>query len=123
LSLEQAIIELKKQNVLLESKAEALTQQIKDRQAHIDELNRLHKQVQINLEHYQESSREQRLIEQQRFEQQQHQMAQTINQLEQKLISHRQEQTILNAKLNQTHQEKESIQNSNDILRSQLEKV
>lgn len=123
LSLEQVLIELKKQNALLESKSDALTQQIKDKQAHIDELNRLHKQVQINLEHYQESAREQRLIEQQRFEQQQHQMSQTINQLEQKLVAHRHDCTILNEKLHQTNHEKESIQKSNDGLHGQLEKI
>src|SRR3990167_1410666 len=89
LELEQAIIELKKQNALLDSKSDALIQQLQDKQDHIDELNRLHKQAQLNLEHYYESAREQRLMEQQRYEQQQHQTAQTINQLEQKLIAHR----------------------------------
>lgn len=56
---------------MLDSKSDALAQQLQGKQDHIDELNRLHKQAQLNLEHYHESSREQRLMEQQRYEQQQ----------------------------------------------------
>lgn len=44
--------------------------QLQDKQERIDELHRLHAQVQINFEHYRESAREQRLIEQQQYEQQ-----------------------------------------------------
>lgn len=123
LGLEQAVIELKKQNALLDSKSNAYAQQLQDKQDHIDELNRLHKQAQLNLEHYHASSREQRLMEQQRYEQQQHQTAQTINQLEQKLIAHRHDHTMLNEKFQQTNHEKEIIQKSNDSLQNQIDKI
>lgn len=123
LSLEQVIIELKKQNALLDSKSDALAQQLQDKQGHIDELNRLHKQAQLNLEHYHESSREQRLIEQQRYEQQQHQTTQIINQLEQKLMALRHDYTVLNEKFQQINHEKEIIQKSSDTLQNQFSKI
>ena len=123
LSLEQAIIELKKQNALLDSKSDAYVQQLQDKQDHIDELDRLHKQAQLNLEHYHESSRDQRLLEQQRYEQQQHQTAQTINQLEQKLTANRHDYTVLSEKFQQTNHEKEIIQKSSGALQNQIDKI
>lgn len=45
-------------------------QQLQEKEERIAELNRLHHQAQNNLEHYRESMREERLLEQQRFEQQ-----------------------------------------------------
>lgn len=121
--LEQTIIELKKQNALLDSKNEATLQQLQDKQDRVNELNHLHKQTQSNLLHYQESSREQRQLELQRHEQQQYQLTQIINQLEQKLIASQQQYAGLNEKFYQSCEEKEVIQKSNHALQSQIDKM
>lgn len=123
LTQEQAIIELKKQNALQGEKQNSHSLQLQGMQNRIDELNHLHKQAQINLEHYHESSRQQRLLEQQRFEQQQHQLTQTINQLEQKLMAQQLQYTQLDEKYHQMCQEKEGAQKSNDSLRNQVDKI
>lgn len=70
LSIEQALTTIQTDYTTLSTQHTVLQQQLHDKQERIDELNRLHKQSQDNLEHYRESVREQRLIEQQQFEQQ-----------------------------------------------------
>lgn len=90
-TLEQGTIELQKQTALLTSQADALNKQIGEKNDRISELNRLHTQAQANLEHYRNSTREQRLLEQQRFEQQKQELEQTIIQLQQKLSRNAQE--------------------------------
>jgi uracil DNA glycosylase len=52
LTLEQALEFAHKENALLHAKQDVLIQQLQDRDAWIDGLNRLHKQAQENLEHY-----------------------------------------------------------------------
>ena len=74
LTLEQALEFAHKENSSLHTKQDALLQQLQDREIRIDELHRLHKQAQENLEHYRESARGQRLLDQQQFEQQKQQL-------------------------------------------------
>jgi len=49
-------------------KQAALMQQLREKQERIQELQRLHQQAQTNLEHFRESVRTQRLVEQQRYD-------------------------------------------------------
>ncbi len=54
---------------------------IEEKQNNIDELRRLHQQVQSNLEHYREAAREQRMVDEQRYMQTQIQLEQMLQQL------------------------------------------
>jgi chromosome segregation ATPase len=74
LTLNQALEFSHKENNALHAKQDVLLQQLQEKQERIDELHRLHKQTQANLEHYRESAREQRLLDQQQFEQQKQQL-------------------------------------------------
>jgi len=123
LGLEAAVTELQKGNDLLNSKQEALSQQIQDKQERITELHRLHSQAQGNLEHYRESAREQRLAEQQRFEQQLQQLEQTINQLQQRLTSLHQEKLLLQQEHDKITLEKNTIQIEHEKLSGQFVKL
>lgn len=98
LMLEQATVELQKQIALADSQIQALKQQLEDKQERVNELHRLHSQTQANLEHYRQSTREQRLIEQQQHEQQKQQLEQTIHQLQQTSIAYANEKSLLQQK-------------------------
>lgn len=73
---------------------------MQEKQERIEELHRLHQQTQANLKHYRESAREQRLLDQQQFEQEKQQF-----QLEMKFLK---EQSVIQrqkyAELHQAHQ-------------------
>ena len=69
-TLEQILSNNKTENAAFQAKYDGLAQHLQEKQARIEELNRLNQQIQANLEHYRETAREQRLLEQQRAEQQ-----------------------------------------------------
>lgn len=73
-TLEQALEFAHKENQSLHDKYDGLLQQLQEKQDRIEELHRLHQQTQANLEHYRESAREQRLLDQQQFEQEKQQL-------------------------------------------------
>lgn len=119
LTLEQALDFAHKENQSLHSKYDGLLQQLQEKQERIEELHRLHQQTQANLEHYRESAREQRLLDQQQFEHEKQQL-----QLEIKLLK---EQLLLQqhkySKLDQEYQIKERSylaleQQNHDVLKS-----
>lgn len=62
--LEQGIEAQQKEIAVGRVKQEAQAEQMQERQLRIDELHRLHQQAQVNLEYYRESSRVQRLTDQ-----------------------------------------------------------
>lgn len=68
LTLEQALNFSQKENHSLQTKQDALLQQLQDKQDRIAELNHLHQQTQSNLEHYRESVLAQQLLDQQQHE-------------------------------------------------------
>lgn len=70
LTLEQAIEFIQKEKTAFQSRMDAQSEQLREKGERIDELHRLHTQVQMNLEHFREATREQWMIEQQQFEQQ-----------------------------------------------------
>ena len=78
LTLEQGNEALQNDNLTLHTKLDVQAEQLREKQVRIEELHRLHSQLQANLEHYRESSREQRLIEQAQFEQQKQELNQEI---------------------------------------------
>lgn len=116
LALEEALASRTKENDQLHVKQDSLLHQLQAQQARIEELNRLNQQVQANLEHYRESIREQRLIDQQRSEQQQQQLEETVHQLRQTLSTHQQAQQTLQQQYDQIHYEKETLQTQHETL-------
>lgn len=65
---EKLVLQLQKDCASLSEKQDSALHQLQEKQDRIKELNRLHQQTQANLEHFRESARTQRLVEQQRSE-------------------------------------------------------
>lgn len=81
-ALEKALQEQEiKEAVLLETH-NSFEKQLAERQERIEELTRLNQQIQNNLEHYRQASREQRLLEQQQYEARQNELEQRNHKLQ-----------------------------------------
>jgi chromosome segregation ATPase len=91
LTLEQALEFAHKENQSLQDKQDGLHHQLQEKQERIDELHRLHQQTQHNLEHYRESAREQRLLDQQQFESEKQRLLAEIKILKEKEVTQHQE--------------------------------
>ena len=115
-TLEQMMMTHQKEAVALQTKQEGFTQQLQEKQTHIEELHRQNQQTQANLEHYRTASLEQRQQEQQRSEQQQNQLEQTIQQLKNEVAQLREQKMELKQSNEQLHFEKTSLQ-------AQLDKI
>ncbi len=83
--------------------------QMEEKQERIEELRRLQAQAQANLEHYRETTREQRLIEQQQFEQQKIQLQSEIKMLTE-------QQSISREKLSSLQYQHQTLQQSQAAL-------
>lgn len=97
-TLEQALEFSHKENNILHTKQDGLLQQLRDKQDRIDELHILHKQAQQNLEHYRESVREQRVVDQQQYEQQKQQLLFEIKNLHEQFSMQQDKATELERK-------------------------
>lgn len=122
LGVEQALAQLQTNNAALKTKQDSLNQQLQDKQTHIDELKRLHQQTQANLEHYRESSREQRLMEQENYKTQQRQLEQTIQQLQQALNDIQPQYSELQVQYKTTLKELDLLQLDKDKLAVETDK-
>lgn len=116
LALEQIVRHLEDEKITTQGVQEKLAQQLHDKQDRIDELSRLSQQAQANLEHYRETSREQRITEQHHHENVQSQLEQTIQQLGQELIATKQEKATFEKHSHQAMLE-------NDVLKMQQIKL
>lgn len=67
IKLEQEIMALQKNNTILTATIEVQEKQFIEKQERINELNRLHKLAQENLEYYRESARVQRIIDHEKY--------------------------------------------------------
>jgi chromosome segregation ATPase len=108
-----AVIE--KEKIALVAQHANMAEQLNEEQERITELNRLHTQTQANLEHYRQSVHEQRLVEQQQFDNQKQSYLIEIKTLKDELIVAREKFTIAN----QQHQ---SLQQAYQALESTLAK-
>jgi chromosome segregation ATPase len=81
MALEQIISKSKADIAALQAKYDSLTQQLADKQTRIEELHKQNKQTQANLEHYRAASLEQRQQDQQRAEQRERELTQTLQPL------------------------------------------
>ena len=116
LTLEQALEFSHKENTSLHAKQDGLLQQLQDKQERIDDLYRLHKQAQENLEHYRESAREQRLLDQQQYEQQKQQLQSEIKMLNEQLVIHRE-------KVSELQQQHQILLQSHTVLENDYEQM
>ena len=91
-------------------------QQCQEKQLRIDELHRQNQQIQANLEHYRNASLEQRLADQQRYEQQQRQFEKTVQEINYELAELKRENIILQQNIQHTNFE-------NGSLNTQLHKI
>lgn len=96
LTLEQALEFAHQENQSSHSKYDGLLQQLQEKQERVEELHRLHQQTQANLEHYRESAREQRLLDQQQFEREKQQLLLEIKELKEQLVAHQIKYSELN---------------------------
>lgn len=114
-AVEQLFYSSKIEIATLIEKLHNVEQQLIEKQVRIDELHRQNQQMQSNLEHYRTASLEQRMYDQQRFEQQEKQLEKTIQNINQKIAQNQQEIIELQQKNQQFNFE-------NEILKTQLNK-
>lgn len=105
LTLEQALEFAHKENQSLNNKYDGLLQQVQEKQERVEELNRLHQQTQTNLEHYRESAREQRLLDQQKFEREKQQFLSEAKELKEQLL-------VQQVKYSELHQQQQLTKGS-----------
>jgi hypothetical protein len=105
LTLEQALEFAHKENQSLHGKYDGLLQQLQEKQERVEELHRLHQQTQTNLEHYRESAREQRLLDQQQYDREKQQSLSEIKVLKEQSV---QQQVKYSELCQQNHQIEQS---------------
>lgn len=113
LGLEQAITSLQKENTIFAAKSAAEEQRI-------DELNRLHTLTQENLEHFRESTRVQRLIEQEKQAQLLQQAELSLRNVEQQLVISNQDKLTLQTQIVKTSDENAALKISSDAANIKL---
>lgn len=123
LTLEQALSFTQKENAEMMIKHDNLYQQLQEKQERIYELNRLHKQAQENLEHYRESAREQRLLDQQQFEQQKQQLLLDIKNINDQLMAQREKISEIQQQYQLLQHSYATLGNQNDALKTQFQQV
>lgn len=123
LAVEQLLANAKIEITALTEKQAGLTQQNQEKQSRIDELHRQNQQVQANLEHYRASSLEQRMVDQQRYEQQQKQLELTIQKNNQEIAQIQKEKLELQQQNQKTNFENDSLNNQFNKLNAQYESI
>lgn len=123
LSLELTNERLKEAHSIFQTKQETLQEQVDNKQIRIDELHRLHKQAQQNLEHFRESSREQQLLNEDRYMQLMQKKDLTIVQLQNELIVSKQDNLNHHKEMNIVIHEKELQQKTYDGMLARFDKL
>lgn len=122
-AIEQMLANAKIEIATLTEKLAGAEQQNQEKQAHMDGLQRQNQQIQANLEHYRNASLEQRLADQQRYEQQQKQLEQTIQQVNQELAQIRHEKLALQQQYQQIIFDNSSMKAQLDQIHAQHESI
>lgn len=130
LTSEQALEFAHKEKHSLHAKQDGLLQQLQEKQERIDELHRLHKQAQENLEHYRESAREQRLLDQQKFEQEKQQFQLELKSLKEQLVMQQskyselyQQDLLLNQRYIELDKKHSQLLSSAETLKDKIQQV
>jgi len=98
-----------------------LKTQLQEKQARIEELNKLHQQTQANLEHFRHASREQRLVEEARFQQQLQQKEIALHKAQEECNTLTKLQQRLTQQVESFTQEKTSLNTKVGVLEKKLE--
>jgi chromosome segregation ATPase len=123
LTLEQALEFTHKENTSLQAKLDALHQQLEEKNERISELHLLHKQAQENLEHYRETAREQRLLDQQQYEQTKQQLQSEIKNFNEHLVIQREKNSELQQQNKALLQNYSGLEKNHAQVHSQLEQI
>ena len=121
LTLEQALEFAHKENQSLHGKHDGLIHQMQEKQERIDELHRLHQQTQHNLEHYREAAREQRLLDQQKFESEKQQLQFELKDVKEQLTIRHQQYAELQQQNHLLHQSYAELEKRHDQIASNNE--
>jgi chromosome segregation ATPase len=116
LAIEHLLTNFKIEIATLTERHVGLEQQYQQKQDRIDELHQQNQQIQANLEHYRNASLEQRIADQQRYEQQLKQLEQTIQQINQESTKVQHEKFNL-------HQENQRVTVENESIKAHLNKL
>lgn len=111
---------LKEEHTTLVGIRDSLAKQLEEKQIRIEELHRLHQQVQTNLEHYREAAREQRLLDQRKHEQREQQLEQTVHELRSNLKKYDKNIALLEQQQLNLTNDNSLLQESNKDLINQL---
>jgi chromosome segregation ATPase len=114
--VEQLLTNSKIEIAALTEKYAGLEHQNKEKQERIDELRRQNQQIQTNLEHYRNASLEQRIVDQQRYEQQIKQLEQSIQQISQKSTKIQSEKSLLQKENQELIFERDNLKKQLDTL-------
>jgi len=123
LSLEQQVESLQKGKAAQEIKLEGQQEQLQEKQQRIVELHHLLTQAQANLEHDRESTREQRLLEQQQFEQQKDEWQAKLKSYKEQMAAWRDKTTSLQQDYRSLQHISNTLEEKNTQMESLLEKV
>lgn len=115
-TLEQLLSTEKIEHAALKSSSNSLITQLTEKQEWISELSRLHSQAQANLEHYREAAREQRLLDQEQYEQNKRELQAEIKALKDQAI-------FTHEKLTSLQQNYQSLQQVHTTLNANLAKL
>ena len=121
LAIEQALASKQEHISTLSAQQNMLELQAQEKQERIDELHRLHQQSQQNLEHYRESSREQRQIDQQQYEQQKQQYQADIKLLNHQLMTQDKKLLTLQQQYNALQHTYSDLEKSHTQIQSQYQ--
>ncbi|MEO8963636.1 MAG: DNA-binding protein [Gammaproteobacteria bacterium] len=123
LTLDQALAFAQKENTSLYAKQDAFLKQLQDKQERIDELHRLHAQAQANLEHYREAAREQRLLDQQAYEQQKQQLQSEIRVRDEQAVIQHERLSALKQQFQLLQYSYKNLENTHLGIQSELEQA
>ncbi len=119
-ALEKALQEQHiKEAVLLETQ-NSFEKQLIEKQERIEELTRLNQQIQNNLEHYRQASREQRLLEQQQYEARQNELEQRNHKLQESWTTILTDNTRLKSEFEQLFMTNEKLQSDYTATQKEL---
>lgn len=123
LTVEQLYSTSKLEIAMLTEKLIAAEQQSQEKQAHIDNLTKQNLHIQANLEHYRAVSLEQRMTEQQHYEQQIRQHESYINNIQQELSAIQTDHSTIQEQYYNLNAENSRLKNQLAISNAQIELV
>lgn len=122
-NLKNSVETLQESNTALRQQLSAQEAALKEKQSRIDELHQLHQQTQMNLEHYRESVRLQRLMDAEKHDKEVQALSATLKSTENKLAQITQEKILLQQQYEKLHSDNlalaksiNNMQNENQTL-------